>query len=148
MAAYFSAERVKELLAGQHQVHLHFTDLRETMCVRPYKTERGAEFAKHGFCRRLETLVRSIDRVFELLPPAQEKIPERDVVVDAACLLRTPDSGILDGGSDVDILQMLSDDELAGMNCKGGPHWASCRGKACVLSCRFPSELTQSLTLS
>jgi hypothetical protein len=64
MAAYFSAERVQELLAGQHQVHLHFTDLRETMCVRPYKTERGAEFAKHGFCRRLETLVRSIDRVF------------------------------------------------------------------------------------
>ena len=50
MAAYFSAERVQELLAGQHQVHLHFTDLRETMCVRPYKTERGAEFAKHGFC--------------------------------------------------------------------------------------------------
>ena len=63
MAAYFSAERVQELLAGQHQVHLHFTDLRETMCVRPYKTERGAEFAKHGFCRRLETLVRSIDRI-------------------------------------------------------------------------------------
>jgi hypothetical protein len=29
MAAYFSAERVQELLAGQHQVHLHFTDLRE-----------------------------------------------------------------------------------------------------------------------
>ena len=88
MAAYFSAERVQELLAGQHQVHLHFTDLRETMCVRPYKTERGAEFAKHGFCRRLETLVRSIDRVFELLPPAQEKIPERDVVVDAAIAIQ------------------------------------------------------------
>jgi hypothetical protein len=42
------------------------------MCMRAYKTERGAEYAKHGFCRRLETLVRSIDRVYDLLPPDQE----------------------------------------------------------------------------
>ena len=51
--------------------------------MRAYKTERGGEFAKHGFCRRLDTLVRCIDRVYELLPPAQETIPASHVVADA-----------------------------------------------------------------
>jgi hypothetical protein len=88
MPAYFSAERVEQLLTGQEEVHRHFADLREKMCMRTYKTERGAEYAKHGFCRRLETLVRSIDRVYELLPPDQEQIPERDVVVDAAIAIQ------------------------------------------------------------
>src|ERR1043166_783531 len=88
MGAYFSAERVQQLLAGQQDVHLHYHQLREKMVLRTYKTERGAEYAKHGFCRRLETLVRSIDRVYDLLPPTQETIPERDVVVDAAIAIQ------------------------------------------------------------
>jgi hypothetical protein len=86
--AYFSAERVNQLLASQEEVHRQFAGLREKMCMRTYKAERGAEYAKHGFCRRLETLVRSIDRVYELLPPDQEVIPERDVVVDAAIAIQ------------------------------------------------------------
>jgi hypothetical protein len=61
----------------------------------------------------------------------------------ADCLLRTPDSGILDGGSDVDILQMLSDDELAGMNCKDGPHWASCRGLVQLVAGYRPGYLAR-----
>jgi hypothetical protein len=88
MPAYFSAERAQELLAGKGGVHQHFRELRDKMCMRAYKTERGAEYAKHGFCRRLETLVRSIDRVYELLPPDQDAIPERDVVVDAAIAIQ------------------------------------------------------------
>jgi hypothetical protein len=82
MARHFSAERVQELLVGKEQVHSHFHELRDKMFLRTYKTDRGAEYAKHGFCRRLETLVRSIDRVYDLLPPDQEAIPESDVVVD------------------------------------------------------------------
>jgi hypothetical protein len=88
MAPYFSIERVGELLASQEEVHRQFNELRNKMLLRTYKTERGAEYAKHGFCRRLDTLVRSIDRVYELLPPDQEAIPERGVVVDAAIAIR------------------------------------------------------------
>jgi hypothetical protein len=83
MTAYFSTERVQELLTGQEEVHRQFHELRNKLYLRTYKTKRGAEYAKHGFCRRLDTLVRSIDRVYELLPPDQEAIPESDVVVDA-----------------------------------------------------------------
>ena len=49
MAAYFSAERVQELLAGQHQVHLHFTDLRETMCVRPIRLSGARNLLNTAF---------------------------------------------------------------------------------------------------
>jgi hypothetical protein len=88
MSGYFSKERVAELHAGLEEVHRQFAVLRENMCLRTYKTERGDEFAKHGFCRRLDTLVRSIDCVYELLPPDREEIPKRDVVVDAAIAIQ------------------------------------------------------------
>lgn len=88
MSAYFSPARVKELLAGQEEAHRQFKELREKMCQRTYKTVRGAEYAKHGFCRRIETLIRSIDRVYDLLPPSQTEIPARDVVVDAAIAIQ------------------------------------------------------------
>ena len=52
------------------------------------KVDRGAEYAKHGFCRRLETLVRTIDQVYELLPPEQEEIPDRENVVDATIAIQ------------------------------------------------------------
>jgi hypothetical protein len=88
MAAYFSADRIIELLDSQKEMHRHFGDLRSRICTHVYRTERGSEYAKHGFCRRLETLVRSIDRVYDLLPPDQEIIPEHDVVVDAAIAIQ------------------------------------------------------------
>jgi hypothetical protein len=88
MAGYFSTKRVAELLTGQSEVHRQFAELRERMSLRTYKRERGAEYAIQGFCRRLDTLVRSINRVYELLPPDQEEIPENDVAVDAAIAIQ------------------------------------------------------------
>ena len=88
MARYFSDERIAELYAGQDEVQAQFKDLREKLCLRTYKTNRGAEFAKHGFCRRLEALARTIEQVYDLLPPEQEQIPERTIVVDATIAIQ------------------------------------------------------------
>jgi len=88
MANFFSADRVAQLLAEKEEIQRQFAELREAMCMRTYKTARGAEYAKHGFCRRLETLVRSIERVYELLPPDQQEIPSREFVVDAAIAIQ------------------------------------------------------------
>jgi hypothetical protein len=88
MANYFSARRIAELNAGHEEVYRQFKDLQERLCLRTYKSDRGAEYAKHGFCRRLETLVRTIDQVYELLPPAQEEIPDRENVVDATIAIQ------------------------------------------------------------
>lgn len=85
---YFSAKRITELHAAREEIHRKFNSLREKLVLRTYNTDRGAEFAKHGFARRLETLVRTIDVVYELLPPEQEQIPQREDVVDAAIAIQ------------------------------------------------------------
>ncbi len=76
MTKYFSAERIAELNANQKQVYRQFRDLQERFFLRTYKSQRGEEYAKHGFCRRLDTLVRAVGQVYELLPPQQEEIPD------------------------------------------------------------------------
>jgi hypothetical protein len=43
----------------------------------------------HGFCRRLGTLIRAIDQVYEILPPERDDIPERDEVVDATISIQS-----------------------------------------------------------
>ncbi|MEJ0076839.1 MAG: hypothetical protein WDO17_15585 [Alphaproteobacteria bacterium] len=88
MANYFTAERIAELNAGHAEVYRQFRDLQERFVLRTYKSERGAEHAKHGLCRRLDTLVRTIDQVYELLPLEQEEIPARDNVVDATIAIQ------------------------------------------------------------
>jgi hypothetical protein len=88
MARYFSDNRIAELQVGQDVMHAQHADLREKFVLRTYKTNRGAEFAKHGFCRRLGTLVRTIDLVYDLLPPEREEIPERDDVMDATIAIQ------------------------------------------------------------
>ena len=68
---------------GHGEAHEKFADLRNRYCIRNYGHARAKEYASHGFGRRLGTLVRCIDNVFELLPPDREDIPSRDEVVDA-----------------------------------------------------------------
>src|SRR5258706_10736381 len=88
MGCYLSKKRIAELHAGRGEVRRQFADVRKRFVLRTYKTHRGAEFAKHGFCRRLETLARVIDQVYELLAPGQEDIPPRGNVVDATTAIQ------------------------------------------------------------
>jgi hypothetical protein len=80
---YFTPEKLAELNRGHGEVHEKFADVRERYFIRNYGNDRAKEHAFHGFARRLGTLVRCIDRVFEILPPDREDIPSRDEVVDA-----------------------------------------------------------------
>jgi hypothetical protein len=83
LKTYFTSEKTAELNRGHGEVHEKFADLRERYLIRNYWNDRAKEHALHGFARRLGTLVRCIDRVFEILPPDREDIPSRDEVVDA-----------------------------------------------------------------
>lgn len=89
MATYFSAENIEKLQDGHDDVHKKFADLRQRYLVRKYKSDRAKEYAAHGFGRRLGTLVRAIDQVYEILPPEMEDIPERDEVVDATIAIQS-----------------------------------------------------------
>jgi hypothetical protein len=89
MASYFSAENIAALHKGHEEVHRQFVDLRERYISRKYKSDRAKEYANHGFSRRLGTMVRAIDLVFEILPPEREDIPKRDEVVDATIAIQS-----------------------------------------------------------
>jgi hypothetical protein len=88
MARYFSEQRIAKLYAGYDEVERQFRDLRDRIHSRAYQTNRGAEFARHGLSRRLDTLVRAIDQVYELLPPEQDEIPSNDTVVRASMVIQ------------------------------------------------------------
>jgi hypothetical protein len=45
--------------------------------------EQGAEYARHGYMRRLGTIKRCIENVFTLIPPQADEIPDRNVLHDA-----------------------------------------------------------------
>jgi hypothetical protein len=83
MAGYFSAEKIGELSSRLGEARRQSADLREKYILRTYKSDRAAEYAKHGFCRRLDTLIHCIENVYEILPPEREDIPERDQVISA-----------------------------------------------------------------
>jgi hypothetical protein len=89
MAGYFSDEALATLKRGREDMRRQFRDLQSKFLGRKYRSARGLEYASQGFCRRLETLVEAVNWVFELLPPEQDEIPERDNVVLAAMFIQS-----------------------------------------------------------
>ena len=89
MASYFSEAQVASLYEGEEAANRAFADLRECYLIRGYKDAHAGEHALHGFSRRLGTLIRAINLVFEWLPPELDAIPERDTVVDATIVIQS-----------------------------------------------------------
>ena len=89
MASFFSSDLVTELSQGRQEVHNQFVDLRGRYFSRKHKNDRSKEYATHGYGRRLGTLVRAIDQVFNILPPEREDLPDRDEVVDATIAIQS-----------------------------------------------------------
>ncbi|MBA3708765.1 MAG: hypothetical protein H0W83_08110 [Planctomycetes bacterium] len=72
--AFFSDENLRDLRQGRHDVQAAWERLRDRIVGRRYKSDKAAEYAKHGLTRRLYTLVRCIDHVFDILPPSRQDI--------------------------------------------------------------------------
>jgi hypothetical protein len=64
-----------------HALLLHYAQ-------RQYRTVRGKEFATQGFLRRLGTLKRCIQNVFQYLPPEFKGIPDADTLADTTIALQ------------------------------------------------------------
>lgn len=80
---YFTQEQVEALTQGCQEVLAMPEVLCMDLVTRQYRTAEAKEHATHGLARRVETLGRCIENVFEILPPDQADVPDRDVVVDA-----------------------------------------------------------------
>lgn len=89
MTTYFNEDQIQNINEGRKTIHIKNNELREKFLSRKYRTGRGREFAVHGFCRRLSSMVRAIDLVFENLPPELSDIPHRKAVTDATIAIHS-----------------------------------------------------------
>jgi len=80
---YFSDNDLEELRNGYLAVAGKHQQLTEGYLIRAYKGPRAREYATQGFLRRLKTLVRCIDRIFQILPPDRTDLPTSDELSDA-----------------------------------------------------------------
>ncbi len=89
MASLFSDAQIAELHKGREDANRTYADLQERYVTRTYKDAHAQEHALHGFTRRLGTLIRAVNLVFDYLPPELDEIPERDTVVDATIAIQS-----------------------------------------------------------
>lgn len=79
----FTDVQIRDLFEGVGEVDEKVADLREGFVLRRFRTAEAREHADHGFARRVGSLARCIERVFEVLPPDRRDIPDRSETEDA-----------------------------------------------------------------
>jgi len=84
----FSQEDLEKLEKEYLAVSGKYQRLMEGYLARNYNNSRAQEYAKQGFSRRLKTLVRCIDKIFEILPPDRIELPTSEELSDAAINLQ------------------------------------------------------------
>ena len=80
---YFSQKALQHLEKEYLTVSGKYARLLEAYRKRGYSVARAREHAQHGFSRRLKTLVRCIDKTFEILPPDRVDLPTSEELSDA-----------------------------------------------------------------
>jgi hypothetical protein len=80
---YFSDEYVEARRAEHRQIGWKCHCLVESYLTRNYNESRAREYAQHGFSRRVKTLARCIDNVFQALPLNGTGLPKVNEVSDA-----------------------------------------------------------------
>ncbi len=80
---YFSQKALQHLEKEYLTVSGKYARLLEAYLKRRYIVARAREHAQHGFSRRLKTLVRCIDKTFEILPPDRVDLPTSEELSDA-----------------------------------------------------------------
>lgn len=89
MAGFFSEQDVAELNSARDDLHGKFSALKDKLILRTFRSDRGREYAFEGLVRRLDTMIRAIDYVFNALPPEKEDIPDTADTVAATILIQS-----------------------------------------------------------
>jgi hypothetical protein len=88
-SCFFSAQDLTNLDAAKDDLREKFNVLRDTLVGRAYRTERGRSYAFEGLMRRLDTMMRSVDYVFEILPPGKVDRPTIEETTTATMLIQS-----------------------------------------------------------
>lgn len=81
--SYINSDQVAKIMERFDEIEPKYNRLLFTFAHRQYANDRAAEYATHGYSRRLGTLKRCIENVFRLIAPDAREVPERDVLQDA-----------------------------------------------------------------
>ncbi len=84
----YSEKAIEDLYEGLEEVRASYGKLFVQYVHRKYGNQRAEEYAREGFSRRLMTMLRCVERIFELLPPEETEPPEDDVRSDATINLQ------------------------------------------------------------
>jgi hypothetical protein len=80
---YFSEEQLVDIKAKFDTVRKRTDRTVLRYVYHPFQNESAAEFARHGFARRVQLLRRCIENVFKIIPPSASLVPSRDELYDA-----------------------------------------------------------------
>jgi hypothetical protein len=86
---YFSREALKQFDEQRSELADKCRQLMARFVSRNYRNPQAREHAPQGFLRRIESLVRCIDNVFQMLPPDLAGLPTREALLDATINLQS-----------------------------------------------------------
>jgi hypothetical protein len=81
--SYLTQEQIAKIEERLAEIEPRYNRLLLAVSHRKYSSEQAAEYARHGYLRRLGTVRRCIENVFTLIPPDMNDIPHRNVLHDA-----------------------------------------------------------------
>jgi hypothetical protein len=81
--SYLKPDQIAKIEATLNEIESKYNRLLLTFSHRPFDSEQAAEYARHGYLRRVGTLRRCIENVFKLIPPETSDVPNRNVLSDA-----------------------------------------------------------------
>lgn len=85
---YFSEENIKQLKGAYAEIEEKYQSLLLVFATRSYKQKEAAEFAMHGFIRRIKTMKRCIDNIYRVCPPDIDRKPSSEELSDLAINLQ------------------------------------------------------------
>jgi hypothetical protein len=86
---FFSNAELDEFRVELATITGRYGRLVQAYVERDYIDERAREFAIQAFSRRLKTLVRCVENVFDIFPPDCVDLPTRDDLIDGAINIQT-----------------------------------------------------------
>lgn len=86
---YFSEENIVQLKDDHSKIDSSYKSLLMAYATKEFSSEQAAEFARHGFMRRVKTLKRCIDNVYSICPPEQNTKPSSEELSDLAINLQS-----------------------------------------------------------
>ena len=84
----YSSEQLDQIYEDYGELMGKKARLTESYVLRQFRDEHAVEYARHGFCRRIQIMAHCIQGVFERLPPERADVPEEETVWGATVYLQ------------------------------------------------------------